>query len=284
MSLRNILCVSVLAFAAAALATATPILFEDFNYPVGPLNGRNGGTGWDGGWVGPSVYSVAPGSLSYPGLLQSGNRAQFVPTNLAGTNALRTISSLGADGSTFWLSFLMSFDGSIDQSGADVRLDDTQGFGHFYIGRSRSDQNNWGVFDPVSSSTPYLSSIPIVSGVPIFVAVRFDLNSDPNLNDTLTVYFDPNPAAVPGANPGVPGLVFTDHNFASSGGVTMALDGSAFPFPTTFVANFDPIRGGTTYFDVAPASSSTTPEPATWTIVAAGLAFLGVATRRRTGR
>ena len=120
--MRNILSISVLAVATAAFASADPVLFDDFNYPIGPLDGQNGGTGWAGAWNGIPQYSVASGSLSYCDatgcLQQSGNRAQFIPSNLAGTNSLRTISSLGSNGSTFWLSFLISFDGTLAQNTA----------------------------------------------------------------------------------------------------------------------------------------------------------------------
>ena len=77
-------------------------------------------------------------------------------------------------------------------------------------------------------------------------------------------------------------MVFNDLNF-SSGNVTLALDGSAFPNPLTtgFLADYDPIRGGTTYFDVAPGSGSPIPEPATWGLVATGLAFIAITARRR---
>lgn len=125
MSLRSILSISVLAVATAAFASANPLLFDDFNYPIGPLDGQNGGIGWAGAWVGIPEYVVAAGSLSYGGLQQSGNRAQFVPSSLAGTNSLRTLSSLGSDGSTFWLSFLISVDGTLAQNTADVRIDGT---------------------------------------------------------------------------------------------------------------------------------------------------------------
>ena len=115
--------------------------------------------------------------------------------------------------------------------------------------------------------------------------MRIDQNADPNANDTVTVYLDPLPAAVPSATPGVVGMVFTDLNFNTSN-VALALDGSAFPNPLTtgFVANYDPIRGGTTYFDVAPAAISAVPEPKTWSFMAGVLAIFAVAARRRAAR
>lgn len=283
MSLRSILSISVLAVATAAFASANPLLFDDFNYPIGPLDGQNGGIDWAGAWVGIPEYVVAAGSLSYGGLQQSGNRAQFVPSSLAGTNSLRTLSSLGSDGSTFWLSFLISFDGTLAQNTADVRIDGKNG--NLSVGRELVDQTNWSVEDSASANPYTQSSIAIVPGQALFVAIRIDQNADPNANDTVTVYLDPIPAAVPSAKPGVVGMVFTDLNFSTSN-VTMALDGSAFPNPLTtgFVANYDPIRGGTTYFDVAPATSSAVPEPATWSFMAGVLAIFAVAVRRRAAR
>jgi len=284
MSLRNILSISVLALATAASASAGTILFDDFNYPIGPLDGQNGGIGWAGSWVGIPEYVVAAGSLSYCDasgcLQQSGNRAQFVPSSLAGTNSLRTLSSLGSNGSTFWLSFLISFDGTLAQNEADIRIDGKNG--NLSVGRELIDQTNWSVEDS-ASATPYTqSSIPIVPGQALFAAIRIDQNADPNASDTVTVYLDPHPAAVPGASPGVVGMVFTDLNFNTSN-IAMALDGAAFPNPLTtgFVANYDPIRGGTTYFDVAPEASSVVPEPASWSLIAGVLAIIAGAVRRR---
>ena len=40
MSLRNVLCMAAMMFAAAAPVTATSLIFDNFDYPAGPLNGR----------------------------------------------------------------------------------------------------------------------------------------------------------------------------------------------------------------------------------------------------
>ena len=287
MSFGNILSISVLAVATAGFASAGPLLYDDFNYPIGQsLDGQNGGTGWASEWQGaPDLFYVAAGSLSYPNLVQSGNRAQFIQKDESSSNVVRQISSLGGDGSTFWFSFLMSVDGPIGQNDAYVSLMDSLGRGDLEIGRELPDQTDWGVFSGRdNSTTPFLSSIPIVPGQDIFVAVEIDLNANPTLNDTVNIYFDPNPATTSGAAPGVPAITFTSYNFLSAG-TTLGFDGiGASNTPSGFVANFDPIRGGTTYYDVAPATSSTSPEPATWSFMAGGLAVLAVAVRRRATR
>ena len=202
---------------------------------------------------------------------------------MAGTNSLRTLSSLGSDGSTFWFSFLISVDGTLAQNTADVRIDGKNG--NISVGRELDDQTNWSVEDSGSAHPYTQSSIPIVPGQALFVAMRIDQNADPNANDTVSIYLDPDPALVPSASPGVPTFVINDLNF-NTGNVAMALDGSAFPDPATtgFVANYDPIRGGATYFDVAPGISSAVPEPATSGFLAGALAILAIAVRRRTAR
>lgn len=209
MSLRNILGATVVGLAAMALAAranATRLLFDNFDDPIGALDGQGGGTGWAGHWTGADVYQVAAGSLSYSNLAQSGNRAQFVPTSLAGTGISRSITSLGAPGSTFWLSFLISFDGTLAQNSADVRLDAGNGVLRIGSPTGLNNPNFWGVEDTAFPVARALSTVPIVTGTALFAAVRIDLNADPTLNDTATVYFDPKTGTTDGAAPGVPAL------------------------------------------------------------------------------
>jgi hypothetical protein len=127
------------------------------------------------------------GSILRPGayltnLQQSGNRAQFIPSSLAATNSLRTLSSLGSDGSTFWLSFLISFDGTLAQNTADVRIDGKNG--NLSVGRELVDQTNWSVEDSASANPYTQSSIAIIPGQALFAAIRIDQNADPNANES----------------------------------------------------------------------------------------------------
>ena len=129
------------------------------------------------------------------------------------------------DGSTVWLSFLISFDGTLAQNTADIRIDGKNG--DILVGRELDDEANWSMED-LGSPTPYTqSSVPIVTGQALFVAMRIDQNVDPNANDTVTIYFDPHPAAVPSATPGVAGIVYHRQNFNTSN-VQLAVNGSAF--------------------------------------------------------
>src|SRR3954468_10888035 len=57
--------------------------YESFNYPAGPLDEQNGGFGWAGPWFSVEADSraksgsncVKVGSLTYEGLVPTGNRA-----------------------------------------------------------------------------------------------------------------------------------------------------------------------------------------------------------------
>lgn len=68
----------------AAAARADLIAYDGFagTVPEAPVLGQNGGTGWAGNWAAGGFnafnntsYTVAPGSLGYPGLPASGNHA-----------------------------------------------------------------------------------------------------------------------------------------------------------------------------------------------------------------
>ncbi|YCM42776.1 hypothetical protein V2O64_15825 [Verrucomicrobiaceae bacterium 227] len=121
--------------AAAGLALiSTPsnaelILLEQFDYEAGPLNGNDGGLGFEGGWVntgwnrdyeiGLLTYSNGPGStinalggLEFPGLDTAGSGIGRFGTAgqrvVARTPLASSLTALTADSSTIWFSVLVS--------------------------------------------------------------------------------------------------------------------------------------------------------------------------------
>lgn len=52
----------------SASLMAEILLYDSFEYPAGPLNTRNGGTGWSGAWA-TTTYNVVESSLAMPNLL-----------------------------------------------------------------------------------------------------------------------------------------------------------------------------------------------------------------------
>ena len=99
--------------------------YEPFDYAAGPggLNGQNGGTGWAGGWsaVGTDTTVVATSlTESSSSLATQGGAAQFSTTGVSNVTQTRSLSTtLGADGTTTWFSFLLepNWTGPLDFAG-----------------------------------------------------------------------------------------------------------------------------------------------------------------------
>ena len=111
---------------------------EEFDYPVGSLNGQNGGFGWGGPWEDMSIDGYLPksnrvsaGSLRYGVLSTSGNKASItgrfnrvrrvLSTSFSGVfdtaglvEAQDGARVIGKDGSTIYLSFTQRID-KVDQ-------------------------------------------------------------------------------------------------------------------------------------------------------------------------
>lgn len=136
---------------------ARPLLAEEsFDYPVGPLGGRNGGRGFSGPWSGDSFS----GSVAEPGfdfgaesgrLDAVGNRASATRFQIG----RRLINPLGDPGSTVYISFLGRIDGF--QSSSLSLLDGDE----FQLQIGQQFQNsNWSLrftgtsFQTVESSVP----------------------------------------------------------------------------------------------------------------------------------
>jgi hypothetical protein len=99
-------------FDEVAPLSSAPItqVAESFDYPIGSLNGQNGGLGWGGAWStagGSGAADVVTGSLGYSLLPSSGNRANLYDTDGTAQTATRTLShALGTASSTVWIAFL----------------------------------------------------------------------------------------------------------------------------------------------------------------------------------
>jgi uncharacterized repeat protein (TIGR01451 family) len=112
---RILLLALAMALLAAAAAHAAVVAQDNFAYPLGELNGQNGGIGWGAAWT----ASIAPTEIVDPGvplsynvpgggLVDGGNRALRVNGN--NDNAAFRPPSPAFAGDELWVSFLFRVD------------------------------------------------------------------------------------------------------------------------------------------------------------------------------
>lgn len=111
--IRFMLGIALLSLSCEHDLSAALIAYDGANYsPTSSINGRAGGTGWNGGWAGN--LNVVTGSLTINGVATNGNRfvtdgnntGSFRTIATAGHASLLTNGEFGKDGTTLWLSFL----------------------------------------------------------------------------------------------------------------------------------------------------------------------------------
>ena len=231
---------SVTQFIAAGPAL---VAYEEFNYAAGTLAGQAGGTGWTGPWtddaLSPGGGLVLAGSLNGPGgqLIGSGNRGAILSAATSKPLAYRHLaSSLGATGSTVWISFLLRPDslsegwlmiGGPPESTAKGLLvgykSSTIGMDHDGLGGSK-----W-----VTGLTP-------AQGVTMFLVVKLAFLAG---KDTATLYVNPTPGLA--APDSIYTAVKTDLDLGAF--TQLALRGKQ-----SAQQSFDEIRVGSSYLAVAP--------------------------------
>ncbi len=102
----------------AATSQASLIASDQFEYSGASLDGQNGGTGWNGAWVGAFTLSDDGISLTYPdGTSDAGSRISEISASSA-TRPLASGIDFDVDG-TYYYSFLVN---KADAGSIDVRL------------------------------------------------------------------------------------------------------------------------------------------------------------------
>lgn len=183
--------VGVLSFMASLWLTATAgaaiPAYEPFAYNPAPtpVNGKNGGTGWGGAWIGFSDNVVAPG-LTYPGLAVSGNALGPTPGS-ASTRALAA-PVVGAAGTSVVLSALIRS----NVAGTPVTqatLGNSSG-GTFIIGdlpMQDAAAGNWGL---QNSAGRFYSNVPVAANVTTYLVAQIDFNVSGS-NDRMRLWVNP---------------------------------------------------------------------------------------------
>ena len=164
---------------------------ESFNYSPGTNNvvGLNGGSGFGGAYTagGGSAGSITAGSLTYSSLVSSGNK---LTTSSAGPNLITRnfdAADTFTDGSTFYVSFLMRWDGSQANSWGGVQLIGS-GPAQLFIGHPGSNIANYSIERAGFDITAQQSNVAAMTGQTALLIARVQLASG---NDTVRLYVNP---------------------------------------------------------------------------------------------
>lgn len=246
MSIRCAVVLSLIFLQSTSTSTsarAALAVFEEFNYATvgGDLtgNGGEGSFGFSDNWTGQTSYNIGNGSLASPvdPIATVGNSVTAVAFG-ENRGIDRTLSTpLGVEGTSAYVSLLMQPQGILNQGAYNGWFGLTlRGSTDVFVGMG-SFSNNYGLevgFESAATSTA------AVIGKPVFCVLRIDFTEGV---DPVTLYMNPNPG---GAEPAAASasLINLNVNFIDRISLT-GPGGSA----------FDALRIGTTYADVAPATS-----------------------------
>ncbi|WP_145435526.1 hypothetical protein [Lacipirellula limnantheis] len=229
-------------FGRQSFAIAALIAHDDFAYVgVGSdLHGNGGGFGFADSWSGNTSYNIASGSLNSPRdpLPLVGNSVSGVAYG-DNRGIDRTLSvPLGVEGTSAYVSFVMQPQGILNQGAYNGWFGlALRGSTDIVVGMGSFSGNKYGL--EVGFEQALTSTIAVV-GKPVFCVLRIDFTEGV---DPVYLYMNPQPgAAEPSA--ATASLINLNVNFVNRVSLT-GPGGSA----------FDAIRIGTTFADVAPATS-----------------------------
>lgn len=243
----------VIALAAPSLAGL--IAYEPFDYSdVGnDLRGKTGGIGFAGEWrvighdwpLGPEagLYDIAEGSLSFGGILTSGNRVRADKAELWTMLGRALANPVSADASrTIYFSYLMQPEqypvnrffgvGLVGSSSDRIKMSGTTSVS---VGAHETGQYRMGNYGEIPDHT--FSGVSTNEGQTALLVVKAELV--PGM-DTFTLYMNP----IPGLPEPVTGTV--RHQFDIKNLMAMDIASNA-------AHSIDEIRIGETFADVVPA-------------------------------
>ena len=168
----------------------TMIGYEPFAYPAGSFNGANGGTGWATSWsnVGTSTTVTATGLQDPTAAMPvSGGAAELRLLSLQTVTQSRNLSAtLGAPGTTAWLSFLVKPDGTNIGDYAGIEFGSPSAsvaFAGYTNGRFVLEQAG-------GAGRVMVNGISPSAGQTYLLTVRMDFAAGA---DALTLYVNPTP-------------------------------------------------------------------------------------------
>ena len=245
--------------ALTGITNAAILAYEPFDYPVGALN--NGepttaagtptattGGGFTGTWFAGGAGTTIVGGLSYPGLQTTNNALQWsTSVPYQGENLATAI--LPSSTPTVYVSFLYnapSYTANKSGFALDNGAASNQGY---YMGMTASGVFGVATVDNGSGTVLGTASETISFNTTYFVVVKFDKDAAGTYYKSGSIWINPTPGASEPAASGTFTGTYTVMNKIAD--FLTALGGSA--------VMTDEIRLGTTWADVTPSNSLSTP-------------------------
>jgi MYXO-CTERM domain-containing protein len=243
-------------------ANAALLAYDGFNYaPAGSdLSGNSGGLGFSSAWrpggFNASIntnYDVQTGSLSFGGLVTSGNRVSTTAVTAIAGLTRDLFTPLGVSGTTRYASFLLRPEGQLHAgafNGFFGVVLEQPGEPELYVGKPGGGAVDRYVLEDRGGGLQVASTTIAEVGETVLLVLKAQFTAG---NDQFTLYVNP----VPGAPEPAAGLVKNNSNVSTVAGLTLYSTGAF---------SIDELRLGETFADVTPV-----PEPATWLLALAAL-------------
>ncbi len=276
--------------AHAAHAQSTLIVGDGFSGPPGAITGQSGGYGWQAGknWTSSNASTpdqVTSGGLSFSQggqtLAVSGGKLTTVGGDVGAYRRPPTDFGNygGAVNQDIWIGFLASnttADMASSYAGLSLFNASEQFFVGVLYGTDAYGFQNTSVNGPDGAPQVVSSALAAPDRQTHFLVTHFSFTASGTTE--VTLYVDPTPGLDIAQNPVLDkvyttGFQFNEIRFQSGSDAS----GAAYPY------NFDELRMGGTYLDVAPVAA---PEPSSFAVFGLGLlslSVLAVKARKRTG-
>ena len=225
-----------LALVGPGASRAALLAHEGFDYePTAQPFVADGGYGFEGPWsLLHSNQWIAAGSLVFGSLRTSGNRLRVYDSGFQ-VSLLRLVdSSMGDDGTTRYLSFLVRPEDEIHPYGWFGLV---FGFTPLFVGKPGNGNPHY-VVESLGGQGQVSTGVPAVLGETALVVVRIDFGPD-----TVTVYVNPEPGAPEPAT----GAVKSDVDLGTFWALEIYSSGAF---------SIDELRVGETFEDVTPKQRS----------------------------
>jgi hypothetical protein len=219
--------------------------YEGFDYapPGSDLLGTNGGENFSGPWGSASVnanYDIGLGSLSYPGLTNTGNHVTTA-ANSSGIGLIgrRLIGPLGQSGTPQYVSFVVRPEGTLNEGQFNgffgLRLETASG-GDLFVGKPGGGAIDQFVVENVGGTLQHASGTTVEVGEEYLLVLRADFTTG---NDLFTLYVNPTPGAAEPAS----GTIKNDFDFGIFNDIFIYATGAF---------SIDEVRFGSNFADVVP--------------------------------